>query len=101
MAKSIDGLVVFAEFEKQDSFLWQDPATGQSKPIRSLKVLMAHGDKTVTRESLTLPPNYELPALKPGEKYGFPVVVSINKKKQILSWNLRSDMAPFPAPRLE
>lgn len=99
--KTIDGLVLFARFEKADTFVWHDPATGQQKPIRSLKVLVANGDGTITRESLTLPANYEPPALKAGEMFGFPVLVTFSKKKQILNWNLRSDMTPFPAPQLQ
>jgi hypothetical protein len=97
MAK-IQGTVLFADFEKADTFNWTDPTNQQIKPIRSLKVLLAHGDGVVSRESLTLPPGMDIPNLRPGEVYGFPCTVMLNKKKQLISYTLRSDIAPFPAP---
>lgn len=99
MAK-IEGVVAFAKFEKADTFQWTDPANGQVKPIRSLKVLLEHGDGTRTRESLSLPAGMDAPNLQAGQVYGFPCTVTLNKKKQLLSWTLRVDLAPFPAPDL-
>lgn len=101
MAKKIEGAWVFGEFKLLDTFMWTDPTTGQVKPIRSLKVLISHGDGTVTLESLALPPDYTPPRLAPGESYGFPCRARLNKKKQIVNWDLRGDPAPIPSPELE
>jgi len=98
MSKSIQGLVLFAQYEKPDTFNWTDPQTGTLKPINSLKVLLPHGDGTVTRESITLPPNYPTPKLTAGQAYGFPVTARLNKKRQQISWDARPDLMPFPAP---
>lgn len=95
MMKGLEGLVVFARFERTDVFNWTDPSTNQIKPIRSIKVLMPHGDGTVTRESLSLPPDVDFPTLKPQQVYGFPCTVGINKKRQEVTWTLRRDLAPF------
>lgn len=96
----LQGPVLFAQFEKYDTFQWTDPQTGTLKPINSLKVLLAHGDGTVTRESITLPPNFKAPSLQPGEMYGFPVTVRLNKKRMQISWDARQDLLPMPAPEI-
>ncbi len=101
MAKTLEGVFVSAIFEKVDVFNWQDPVSGQTKPIRSLKVLLAHGDGCVTRESITLPNGVEAPRLNVGEKYALPVTVSLNKKRQTLTYTLRTDFPPMPAPAIE
>lgn len=98
MSIRLQGPVLFAEFERMDTFNWTDPQTGGVKPINSFKVLLAHGDGTVTRESITLPPNYRAPALKQGSIYGFPVTVRLNKKRQAISWDARADLMPFEGP---
>lgn len=97
---TLQGPVLFAKFEKVDTYNWTDPANGMQKPIVSFKVLLAHGDGTVTRESITLPTPYTAPDLKPGDTYGFPVTVRFNKKRQQVTWNARADMMPFPAADL-
>lgn len=97
----IQGVVVFARFDKADTFSWTDPTTGQVKPIRSLKVLLPHGDGTVTRESLTLPPDMEIPRLTKDETYGFRCSVTINKKQQRLSWTLIPGSFPLPALEID
>lgn len=98
MAK-YQGLVMFARFEKADTFNWTDPTTSQMKPIRSLKVLLPHKDGTVTRESLSLPPGMDTPRLQAGEVYGFPCSWTLNKKRQVVSWTLGSE--PLPPLELE
>lgn len=100
MTKTLEGMVVFATFERLGSFNWTDPATGQSKPLRSVKVLLPHGDGTVTRESLTLPDNYELPLLDAQQPYGFPCIATVRKNGR-LTLTLRKDMKPFPAPAIQ
>lgn len=100
MSTYIQGPVLFAKFEKLDTFNWTDPTTGIQKPIMSFKVLLAHGDGTVTRESITLPPQYKVPNLAHGQVYGFPVTASLNKKRQQVQWNARNDLPPFNAPEL-
>lgn len=100
MARTLEGMVVCATFERMDTFNWNDPATGQVKPIRSAKVLLAHGDGTVTRESLTLPPNFDIPALEAGKAYAFPCVASVSKKTGKVNYTLRIDLKPFPAPTI-
>ncbi|MBX9861161.1 MAG: hypothetical protein K2Y42_00285 [Hyphomicrobium sp.] len=100
MSTRLQGHVLFGKFEKNDSFQWTDPLTGTPKPINSFKVLVAHSDGTVTRESITLPPNYRIPNLESGEMYGFPVTVRLNKKRQQVSWDARQDLMPFPAPEM-
>lgn len=99
MAQLFEGLVAFVRFEKADLFNWTDPSTGQVKPLRSLKVLWSHGDGTVTRESITVPQDMEMPRLNPGEVYGFRVTSNVNKRRQIVSWTLVSDRA-LPALEL-
>lgn len=101
MAKVVEGIILFAKFEKAELFNWQDPATGQTKPIRSVKVLLAHGDGTVSRESLSIPPDMAEPKLNPGEVYGFRVSASVSKKRQTMSWTLVPGAAPLPALELE
>lgn len=101
MAKTLEGMVVFATFERLDSFNWTDPATGQSKPLRSVKVLLPHGDGTVTRESLTLPDKYDLPLLDAQQPYGFPCIATVSRKSGRISLSLRRDLKPFPAPSIE
>lgn len=100
MSSPLQGPVLFARYEKLDTFNWTDPTTGTQKPIVSFKVLLAHGDGTVTRESITLPPGYSAPNLSAGEIYGFPVTARLNKKRQQISWDARQDLMPFPAPNL-
>lgn len=100
MTSLLSGHVLFGTFEKTDTFQWTDPQTGTLKPINSFKVLLAHGDGTVTRESITLPPAYRTPSLSAGEVYGFPVTARLNKKRQQISWDARQDLMPFPAPQL-
>ncbi|WP_334145800.1 hypothetical protein [Hyphomicrobium sp.] len=100
MSTRLQGHVLFGTFEKIDTFQWTDPQTGTLKPINSFKVLLAHGDGTVTRESITLPPNYRMPTLNNGEMYGFPVSARLNKKRQQISWDARQDLMPFPAPEI-
>lgn len=97
----LQGPVLFATFEKIDTFNWTDPTNGLQKPIVSFKVLLAHGDGTVTRESITLPPQYKAPTLAPGEIYGFPVTARLNKKRQQVSWDARADLLPFPVPDIQ
>lgn len=97
----IEGVVVFAKFDKAHTFSWTDPTTGQVKPIRSVKVLLPHGDGTVTRESLSLPPDMDFPRLTRGEIYGFRCSVSINKKQQRLNWSLIQGSTPLPSLELE
>lgn len=97
----LQGPVLFALFEKLDTFNWTDPLNGMQKPIVSYKVLLAHGDGTVSRESITLP-NQQRPAnLTPGELYGFPVTARLNKKRMIINWDARSDETPFPLTKLQ
>jgi hypothetical protein len=98
MTTPLQGPVLFAKFEKLDTYNWTDPSNGLPKPIMSFKVLLAHGDGTVTRESITLPPQYRAPALQPGQVYGFPVTARMNKKKQTLQWDARPDLLPFEPP---
>jgi hypothetical protein len=98
--QSLYGPVLFGTYEKTDVYQWTDPQTGTLKPIHSLKILMAHGDGTVTRESITLPPGYKTPNLAPGQAYGFPVTPRLNKKRQIINWDARQDLLPFSAPAL-
>jgi hypothetical protein len=62
MADKLQGVILCARFEKFDVFNWTDPANGQIKPIRSLKALLPAGDGTVSRESISLPPNRHRPA---------------------------------------
>lgn len=94
---TLQGHVLFARFEKLDTFNWIDPTNGLPKPIVSYKVLLAHHDGTVSRESITLPAQYKAPSLKPGQVYGFPVTARLNKKKQQLNWDARPDVMPFEA----
>lgn len=100
MANTLQGIQLFSTFERNDEFLWTDPKTGQSKMLRSLKVLLAHGDGTVTRESISIPDNYELPKLEPEATYGFPCIVTVSRKSGRLNFTLRRDMKPFPAPEI-
>lgn len=100
MSSQVRGHVIIGTFEKEDVFNWTDPTTGTVKPIRSLKILLPHGDGTVTRESITLPPNYRLPNLTAGNVYGFPVNPRLNKKRQQITWDARQDVMPFEAPAL-
>lgn len=99
--KTLAGAFVAGPFEKVDVFNWTDPATGQVKPLRSVKMLLPHGDGTVTRESLTIPPEMNLPQLQANEVYFFPCTVTINKKRQTISWTLIPDRPPFLAPEGE
>lgn len=95
----IKGIVVFAKFERADTFNWTDEK-GNPKPIRSLKVLLHHGDETVSRESISIPEGMQFPQLTAGEVYGFPAMITLNKKRMLLNYTLRSDMEPFPAPQI-
>lgn len=100
MAKTMQGDVKFGEFETLDQYDWNDPVSGKIKPLRSLKILQAHGDKTITRVSISLPEGHPAPSLTPGSAYGFPVKNKFNKKHQRIDYELRTDMAPFPAPEV-
>lgn len=98
---NLQGAVLFARFEKLDTYNWTDPTNGTLKPIVSLKVLLAHSDGTITRESITLPNGFKAPQLKSGETYGFPVTVRLNKKRLQINWDARSDLMPFPASMMQ
>jgi hypothetical protein len=100
MNKIIQGLLMAATPESTATFMWTDPTSQQQKPIKSIRVLLAHGDGTVTRESISLPPNTDFPQLTIGSPMLFPVTVSINKKKQLINYTLRTDLPPMPAPSL-
>jgi hypothetical protein len=95
------GMLMAAQQERTDEFVWVDPKTGQAKTLRSIKVLLPHGDGTITRESISIPDNYELPALQPNLSYAFPVIVTVSRKSGRLNYTLRRDLKPFPAPQLE
>ena len=95
------GPVLFARFEKLDTFNWTDPLNGVQKPIVSYKVLLAHGVGTVTRESITLPNQQRAANLTPGEFYGFPVSARLNKKRQQINWDARADLMPFTLSTLQ
>lgn len=100
MAK-LKGAFISLEFEEISDFNWTDPKTNETKPIRNIIGLMDHGDRTTTRVSISFPrnPKYRPPAdLEAGHHYLFPVLVSINKKKQTISYEIRTDMPPLPAP---
>lgn len=97
----LNGLLVVAKYELVDTFNWVDPDTKLPKPIMSFKVLLAHGDGTITRESISLPPLYKTPALTPGELYGFPVLVRYNKKRGFITYTARADQMPIPVARLQ
>ena len=96
----LQGVIVCATVEKLDTFQWTDPANGQVKPIRSIKVLLAHGDGTVTRESISIPASMRDPHLEEGKVYALPCTVTLNKKRQQVSFTLRTDIPPFPAPQI-
>jgi hypothetical protein len=98
MVKKLEGVILCARVEKFDVFQWTDPANGQIKPIRSLKVLLPAGDGVVSRESISIPPSMPDPSLIEGEVYALPCTVTLNKKRQQISYTLRSDLKPFPAP---
>ena len=98
---TIEGVFVCGKFEKVDLFQWTDPTTNQVKPIRSVKMLLSHGDGTVSRESLSIPTDMNLPMLREGEIYAFPCTVTINKKRQTVSWTLVPDRPPFLAPDMD
>lgn len=100
MAKTLEGDVLFAEFEAGDSFDWTDPATGKTKTLRSIKVLKSNGDRTVTRESLSVPDGVSPPRLEPGKKYGFPVKINARKKDNKINYTLRGDIPPLDAPEI-
>jgi hypothetical protein len=95
------GMLMAAQQERTDEFVWVDPKTGQAKTLRSIKVLLPHGDGTITRESISIPDNYELPALEPNQSYAFPVIVTVSRKSGRLNYTLRRDLKPFPTPQLE
>lgn len=95
------GHILIGRYEKTDTFTWTDPTNGTQKPIVSFKVLVAQGDGTVTRESITLPSQYRPPNLKPGETYGFPVTARLNKKRMQISWDARADLMPFLVPDIQ
>lgn len=96
----LQGVIVCATVEKLDVYQWTDPATGQVKPIRSIKVLLAHGDGTVTRESISIPSQLRDPPLEEGKAYAMPCTVALNKKRQQVAYTLRTDIPPFPAPQI-
>src|SRR5262245_50347897 len=98
---TMEGPVLFGTYTQTDTFNWNDPTTGQIKPIISYKVLVSHGDGTRTMESIALPPNYRGSDLKPGSAYGFAVMARVNRKQMKISWTLRGDIAPFPAPTIQ
>jgi hypothetical protein len=100
MGKQLNGAMIFAKVKK-DVFPWVDPANGQTKPIRSLKILLYHGDGTVTKESISIPPGMADPNVNEEQVYALPVTVGFSKKRQQVSYTLRSDMAPFVAPEIE
>jgi len=101
MPKQLNGIIVCAVVEQLAVFQWTDPANGQVKPIRSVKVLLAHGDGTVTRESISIPSSMADPKLTEGQMYALPCTVTLNKKRQVIGFTLRSDLPPFPAPEIE
>lgn len=101
MAKTLQGIVMGATPESTAVYNWLDPVTQQQKPIKSIRVLLAHGDGTITRENISLPANMDFPKLEMGRPMLFPVSVSLNKKKQIVTYTLRSDIPPMPAPNIE
>ena len=93
----LTGLVLFAKHEREDEFNYK-PVDGPAKLLRSVKVLLPHGDGTVTRESLSIPDNYELPKLSPETFYGYPCTATVSKKTGKTSFTLRRDLKPFTAP---
>lgn len=101
MSTTLQGTMLFARKERNDEFAWTDPKTGQTKMLRSLKVLLSHGDGTVSRESISIPDNYELPKIDDGEMYVFPCIVTVSRKNGRLNYALRRDMKPFPVPAID
>jgi hypothetical protein len=99
MTKRFQGLLMCALVEKLDIFNWTDPANGQVKPIKSLKVLLPHGDGTVERISVSLPPTMPEPRVTEGEVYALPCSVTLNKKRQQITYTLRG--TPLPAPEMD
>lgn len=101
MAGTMEGTVVFGTYKTTETFNYTDPTNGQVKPLVSMKVLVAHGDGTVSLESLSVPPNYRAPELTSGRAYGFPCTPRVGRKDMKLRWTLRADFLPFPAPALQ
>ena len=99
--KTLTGALICGTIEKIDQYDWTDPATNQVKPIRSIKLLVAHGDGTVTRESITIPAGMRTPDLRIGTQYAIPCTVSLNKKRQQVTYAVRADIQPFPAPEID
>ena len=99
MAK-LKGAFIAAKFEEITSFDWTDQKTGVVKPIRNVVVLLDNGDGTIDRVQIGFPrdPAYRPPQLEPQQQYMFPVVLSINKKRQEVSYTMRTDMPPTEAP---
>lgn len=100
MAKQLEGILVCARFEKHDLYNYTDPANGQVKPLRSIKALLAAGDGTVSRISISLPPELPEPSLDKDAVYAFPCFISVNRKKQVLNYTLSAGVPPFPAPNI-
>lgn len=98
MAKTLEGAVLFCSYEKEDTFNYTDPSNGQTRLLRSLIVRLSHGDGTVSRERLSLPQGFQVPELSPETVYGFPVTISVSKKRGSVTYTLRTDLKPFPAP---
>lgn len=97
MAK-MQGLVMFGTLEEVAVFPWTDDK-GQTKNLESYKVLVAHADRTVSRESVSLPAGYRKPQLQLDQEYGFPVSSRVSKKGKI-TYTAHPQMMPFPAPEV-
>lgn len=95
------GAFISLEYEEITNFSWTDPKTNEVRPIRNIVGLMSHGDRTVTRVQIAFPrdPAYQAPRnLERGQHYLFPVLLSLNKKRQTVSYEIRTDVPPLPAP---
>ncbi|HRD74682.1 MAG TPA: hypothetical protein PK264_01905 [Hyphomicrobiaceae bacterium] len=101
MATTLQGIVLFATFEKEDVFQYTDPKTNVVRPLRSLKVLLAHGDGTVTRESISIGPDFNASALTPQKVFGFQTTAVVSKKTGRLSFTLVPNTPILPAPTFD
>lgn len=100
----LSGAFLSMSYEDFVEFDWVDQKSGVSKRIKNFVGLAENGDGTRSRISISFPrdPKYRPPNdLEPGQHYLFPVILGFNKKKEVVTYQLRTDIPPLPAPDIQ
>ncbi len=103
MKKYFYGTSVFGEFLEMKAFDNVDERTKAVRRSVSLVVAVRFDEHTSLPVSIYLQDGQTPPSLKAGEHYGYPVLIKPKaggKGVTGVSFTLRKDLPPFPAPEI-